>query len=199
MVPTTRTDRRTTANENGPWSAHVWKAVCYATLARKLRRGGVEFTLAQHTPQCLAMEHETVEPDSSDKSVKRCVYCGAIFAKLARLNRHLRAHTGDKPFVCTFPGCEKRFTRNDHLVRHAKAHSGSKPHQCLWPGCGQAFREKHHLHRHEALHECPEPHKCSQCELTFRKKASLSKHLKTHEPVKVKPQGQLLQLSREKC
>ncbi|KAL9556024.1 hypothetical protein MBANPS3_002082 [Mucor bainieri] len=32
-------------------------------------------------------------------------------------------HTGEKPHKCTFPGCEKRFSRSDELTRHVRIHT----------------------------------------------------------------------------
>ena len=31
--------------------------------------------------------------------------------------------TREKPFECTFPGCEKRFSRSDELTRHSRIHT----------------------------------------------------------------------------
>jgi len=44
--------------------------------------------------------------------------CGRPFATARNLRLHQRIHTGDKPFVCEFPGCGMRYPYPTHLKRH---------------------------------------------------------------------------------
>ena len=56
----------------------------------------------------------------------RCTWdgCDWRFARSDELSRHRRTHTGEKKFVC--PVCDRRFMRSDHLTKHARRHMTSK-------------------------------------------------------------------------
>ncbi|KAH8968480.1 hypothetical protein BDL97_03G129800 [Sphagnum fallax] len=57
-----------------------------------------------------------------------------------------------RPFACTFIGCEKTYKRGDHLNRHMLTHGG-KRFLCPYKGCGQAFTMNSNLQRHLRGHE----------------------------------------------
>uniref|UniRef100_A0A674IK25 C2H2-type domain-containing protein n=1 Tax=Terrapene triunguis TaxID=2587831 RepID=A0A674IK25_9SAUR len=58
---------------------------------------------------------------------------------------------GDRPFVCNWLFCGKRFTRSDELQRHLQTHTGTKKFTC--PVCSRVFMRSDHLSKHMKTHE----------------------------------------------
>lgn len=54
----------------------------------------------------------------------KCEYCGKFFAGPANLTRHVRLHTGEKPFKCKH--CEVCFMRTDVLYQHIAKHHNNE-------------------------------------------------------------------------
>jgi uncharacterized Zn-finger protein len=62
----------------------------------------------------------------------------------------MRTHTGEKPFVCTWEDCDKKFARSDELSRHRRTHTGEKKFACVV--CDRRFMRSDHLAKHIRTH-----------------------------------------------
>ncbi|KAI9009123.1 transcription factor IIIA-like protein [Hyaloraphidium curvatum] len=117
---------------------------------------------------------------------KSCAHCGRTFRKQSKLNQHLLSHTGERPFVCPFPGCGKAYRRREHLKNHSSCHGDTeeerKPFVCGHEGCGAAFSKEHHKKRHEKSHAGGGIYKCGVegCGEAFPKHKQLVDHLASH-------------------
>lgn len=47
--------------------------------------------------------------------------------------------SGERPYVCTIPGCDKRFTEYSSLYKHQVVHTPCKPYECSH--CGKTYKQ----------------------------------------------------------
>ena len=108
--------------------------------------------------------------------------CEVVCVNPSSLVKHMRTHTGGKPFKCQHHDCGKSFTQSGILTRHMRTHTGVKPYAC--EKCKKAFSTYGNLCKHMLTHSGVKPHVCKTCDKTFSEPGNLVVHMRTHSGVK---------------
>ena len=110
-----------------------------------------------------------------------CPECGRCFGYRQLLMTHLVTHSGERPFQCRFPGCEKRFGQCSTRNYHECVHSDARPYVCS--ECGLGFKLatvlRLHVKRMHGVDDDESAHHCDQCGRQFKMISGLRSHVRT--------------------
>ncbi|XP_051536895.1 zinc finger and BTB domain-containing protein 7C-like isoform X2 [Myxocyprinus asiaticus] len=137
-------------------------------------RSYLSFLSASHLgtlfPPWQLEEERKIKPKAS----QQCPICNKVIQGAGKLPRHMRTHTGEKPYMCTI--CEVRFTRQDKLKIHMRKHTGERPYICLH--CNSKFVHNYDLKNHLRIHTGVRPYQCEHCYKSFTRSDHLHRHIK---------------------
>ncbi|XP_060115559.1 zinc finger and BTB domain-containing protein 17 [Heteronotia binoei] len=148
---------------------------------------------------------ERTESKAYGSVTHKCEDCGKEFTHTGNFKRHIRIHTGEKPFSCR--ECAKAFSDPAACKAHEKTHSPLKPYSCEECGksyrlisllnlhkkrhtgeakyrcedCGKLFTTSGNLKRHQLVHSGEKPYQCDYCGRSFSDPTSKMRHLETHD------------------
>ncbi|NWX90135.1 ZN407 protein, partial [Nothoprocta pentlandii] len=135
----------------------------------------VAFVMKKHLNTHLLGKHGVGTPKERKFT---CHLCDRSFTEKWALNNHMKLHTGEKPFKCSWPTCHYSFLTASAMKDHFRTHTGEKSFLCDL--CGFAGGTRHALTKHRRQHTGEKPFKCDECNFASTTQSHLTRHKRVH-------------------
>ncbi|XP_071143850.1 zinc finger protein 37-like [Mytilus edulis] len=135
----------------------------------------------------LSYHMKTKHNEAYQKNVS-CEYCGKLFWCKSELDKHLRVHTNERPYLCHI--CSSSFKTAGNLRNHQRAIHEN--HFWICDVCGQKFKSKPRFQEHlfkekHGKEGKPIQYKefpCNECGKIFPRKIDFQIHFRIHSGAK---------------
>jgi len=101
----------------------------------------------------------------------KCPFCTVTKERQNTMFYHMKKHTGDMKYICSVPGCDRRFIQKSGLDQHtAQAHPVGDHEMWGCPCCDHSCRMKANMQIHIARMHLPQSAdngSCAKCDKSF--------------------------------